>query len=87
MTVNCAAASSVLDLTVYGTGILNMTADLDIDGDLVINDNGELDANTSSITIAGDWTNNETTASDGFTAGTGTVTFNGSVAQTITHAA
>ncbi len=43
---------------------------------------GRFDANNLNITIGGDWFNNFVSA-DGFTAGTGTVTFNGSATQNI----
>ena len=57
--------------------------DLDIDGNLIIANNSTLDTENNTITIAGNWTNNNGTASAGFTEGTSTVTFNGAGGQTI----
>jgi len=48
-------------------------------GKLTINSSKTLNAGSTSINVSGDWINNGT-----FTAGTGTVTFNGSTTQNLT---
>lgn len=54
---------------------------LDVNGSLTINNTKSLSTSASNfaITVAGSWTNNGT-----FTSGTGTVTFDGAIATTIT---
>lgn len=61
-----------------GTPTLRLVNALTVRGDLTIATGTTLDANNQNLTITGDWINHGT-----FTPGTGTVTFNGSSAQTI----
>ncbi|MEQ9425581.1 MAG: T9SS type A sorting domain-containing protein [Cyclobacteriaceae bacterium] len=76
--------------TYFNLGISSGTkttgADLDINGELTIADGSTLNPGTDNITIAGDWINNSTGASAGYTEGSTTVTFDGSTAQAISHA-
>ncbi|MBI4947334.1 MAG: right-handed parallel beta-helix repeat-containing protein [Bacteroidetes bacterium] len=73
-TVNNGASGSFNNFTVNKTSgsVVLQTNNADINGNLTITA-GTLDANNLNITVAGNWTNNAT-----FTAGTGTVTFDGS---------
>ena len=70
-----------------GTGIKQISAeDLKVMGNLTINDPTVLD-NTlfnRSITILGNWTDNNTSSTGGFDPGTGEVIFNGTSSQTMT---
>ncbi len=59
------------DLEISSTGTYTLDADLDVNGDLSISA-GTLDASTFTITVEGDWTRAGT-----FTAGSGTVAFDG----------
>ncbi|NQY11833.1 MAG: T9SS type A sorting domain-containing protein [Flavobacteriales bacterium] len=81
---NTAVAYDNLTLSTGGTKTID--ADATINDDLSIANGVTLASGNFDITIGGNWLNNETTASAGFTEGTGTVTFNGSDAQTISHA-
>ena len=59
---------------------VSVTNNIQVLGNLTAS-TGIFSAGSSNITVGGNWTNNASTA--GFTAGTGTVTFNGSIAQAI----
>jgi hypothetical protein len=89
-TIDHAAGEEIFYHVVVNTtgGDLDMNGgtSLDIDGNLTIANNSQLDSEGNNIEIAGNWTNNETTANDGFTPGTGLVTFDGTAIQTINHA-
>ncbi|MEQ9405728.1 MAG: hypothetical protein RIM99_19210 [Cyclobacteriaceae bacterium] len=74
----------IVDATRFG--LLQINANLDIRGDLIILDTRGLDSNSFDISIGGNWINNNTT-DDGFDEGTGNVTFNGSTTQTISCSA
>jgi len=67
------------NLTIGKTGGAAVTAgtNISVKGNLTIN-SGVLDANDHDLSVAGDWTNNDT-----FTPGSATVTFDGSGSQTI----
>ena len=65
---------------------VQLSATVDIRGNLTINDNADFDANNIDFSLDGDWTNNNAAASTGFTPGTAKVTFDGNSTQTITHA-
>jgi hypothetical protein len=70
-------------LTIAGTGNkIISTTDITVNGNLTIS-SGVLNntTNNRNIVLAGNWINNVGTA--GYTAGTGTVTFSGTVAQTL----
>lgn len=64
------------------TGGLQINADLSLRGDLTILDTRSLTTNNHSINIGGSW-NNSNTTQDGFNEGSGTVTFDGNVLQSI----
>ena len=54
------SGSQYYNLTIGGNGTKTMQANTDIDGNLVITDNGVLDitaGNNYSLTVGGDWTN------------------------------
>ncbi|MCH7534972.1 MAG: T9SS type A sorting domain-containing protein, partial [Bacteroidetes bacterium] len=72
-----------LKLSTSGTKTVQ-TADLDVNGDLTISGTAVLDinANTSDITLAGNWSN---ATAAGLTEGTQTVTLDGTGTQTITN--
>jgi hypothetical protein len=71
-------ASSFFNLTHSGAGTLQLaTNNLSVTGALT-NSAGTLNANNLNISVGGNWTNSST-----FTAGNGTVTFNGSALQTL----
>lgn len=67
-------------LTLTGTGTKTLGGAITTNGNLTINTNAVLDVTTNNyaVTIKGNWTNN-----GNFLANSGTVTFNGAVAQTI----
>ena len=71
--------SSLNNLTLNGAATFNLTSNLDVNGSLTIT-NGTLDVTASNftITVAKNWTNNGS-----FTARSGRVTFDGTVAQAI----
>jgi fibronectin-binding autotransporter adhesin len=74
--------STYNNLTLSGAGVVTMTnTDLVLNGSMTIGSGVTLNnsVNNRNISLAGNWTNNGGT----FTAGTGTVTFNGTAAQTI----
>lgn len=80
MTMN--SRSTYNNLSTSGSGIITMTnTDLVLNGSLTIASGITLDnsANNRNIALAGNWINN----GGSFTAGTGTVTFNGSGAQSV----
>jgi hypothetical protein len=66
------------NLTLSKAGTFAVNAPLAVSGGVTINAGTTLDGGTSSIAVGGDWTRTGT-----FNAGTGTVTFNGSGAQSI----
>jgi hypothetical protein len=73
-------------VSVFNNLTLNNSSGLLLPGSIVINNNltistGTLNANNFNITIKGNWTNNSSITA--FTAGTATVTFSGTTAQTI----
>lgn len=79
------AAVAYHHLTVTGSGTKVTTANLDVNGNLLIAGTARLDPNTGNdnITLAGDWTVTSTNA-DPFDQGTETVTLDGTAnAQTI----
>jgi len=70
-------------LEITTSGIKTSPDNMDIEGNLLISGSATFDvlSNTNNITIAGNWVN---TSSNGFTQGSEDVTFDGTVAQTIT---
>ncbi|MEP7108826.1 MAG: LamG-like jellyroll fold domain-containing protein, partial [Ferruginibacter sp.] len=72
--------SSFYNLTLTNSGGLLLPAAITINNNLLISA-GTLDANNFNIIAKGNWTNN--VSATAFTAGTGTITFNGSTAQII----
>ncbi|KPK79878.1 MAG: hypothetical protein AMS27_17595, partial [Bacteroides sp. SM23_62_1] len=78
--VKTPSASTYYNLTISGSGIKNTSSDLIINNDLTIS-SGTLNSNGNSLQIKGNWIN----AGD-FTEGTGTITFNGTIDQSITNA-
>jgi hypothetical protein len=72
--------TSFYNLTLNNSNGLLLPAAITVNNNLIISA-GTLSANNFNITVKGNWTNNSGTAA--FTAGTGTVTFNGTVAKTI----
>ena len=86
-TVTLNSSSGSYTVTANGSAFNNLTLNtgatyqlgsaLDVDGDLTIS-SGTLDANGFNLNVGGNWSNAGT-----FTAGTGTVTFNGSGDQSI----
>ncbi len=76
------------NLTVSNTGAskVSLLTDLIINNNLTISDNSVLDAQSRTLSILGDWVNNNTVASAGFNENTGNVNFSSSTLQTITHA-
>ncbi len=64
-----------------------VTSNLDADGTITIANNVTFNPATFDINVGGDWLNNNTAASAGFTEGNVTVTFDGTDTQEITHAA
>ncbi|PCJ84833.1 MAG: hypothetical protein COA57_08535 [Flavobacteriales bacterium] len=71
------------NLTLSGSGIKSLAAGSTISGDVIINGTADFGLATFSPTINGDWTNN---TADNCINGTGTITFGGSAAQTISGA-
>lgn len=69
-------SSTFNNLTFSGTGAKSASGSLTINGNVLISNN--FNASTFLHTVAGNWTNNGT-----FTPNTGTITFNGLTAQTI----
>ncbi|MCK4920474.1 MAG: hypothetical protein KAS71_05470, partial [Bacteroidales bacterium] len=72
-------ASSYTNLTISGSGIKTMPADLILNGDLTIG-SGSLATNNFNIEIKGNWDNSAT-----FDEGTGQVTFSGTSDQQISN--
>lgn len=72
--------SSFYNLVVSNNAGLLLPNAVTVNNNLLISA-GTLTANNFNISVKGNWTNNASTA--GFTAGTGTVTFNGTTAQVI----
>jgi hypothetical protein len=82
MTMNSRSTYNNLSIYSGSSGTVTMTAtDLVLNGNLTIPSGTTLDnsVNNKNISIAGNWSNSGT-----FAAGTGTVTFNGTGAQSIT---
>jgi len=84
-TIKNPASSIYYNLTLSGSGTKTAPATLEINGDLTISGTAELDisANTADLTIAGDYSNSGGT----LTEGTQSITFDGTVDQTITNTA
>ena len=75
------------NLTISNSGaVVNLDNHIIINNDLVIDDNARLVAQTSRLSIDGDWINNNSVPSTGFDGGTGRVRFTGSSQQTLSHA-
>lgn len=72
--------TSFYNLTLNNTAGLLLPAAITVNNNLTISA-GTLNANNFNIVVKGNWTNNAGTTA--FTAGTGTVTFNGTIAKTI----
>lgn len=70
-------------LILTGSGTKTTSGTLQVVGDISIADGVTLDPQNNQVEIGGDWNNNNSIASAGFTKGTGTVVFNGSGAQQI----
>jgi hypothetical protein len=83
---NGSIAQTIYDILSPGYGNLTVTNNstktagggLDVRGNILINSTATFSASTLSHSIGGNWTNNGS-----FTAGTGTIAFNGTAAQTI----
>lgn len=87
-TIEYAAAISMNSRSTYNNLLISSTVtttatNLTVNGNLTIGSGNTLDnsANNANISLLGNWSNSGT-----YTAGTGTVTFNGTAAQTITGA-
>ncbi|MBI3481530.1 MAG: T9SS type A sorting domain-containing protein, partial [Bacteroidetes bacterium] len=87
-TIEYAAAISMNNRSTYNNLLISSTVattatNLTVNGNLTIGAGNTLDnsSNNANISIAGNWSNSGT-----YTAGTGTVTFNGTAAQSITGA-
>ncbi len=65
---------------------LQSNVDLDLSGNLILDNSTTLTPSNNNINIAGNWTNNNAVASAGWIPGTSDVTFNGTSLQTISHA-
>lgn len=76
--------SSYFNLHLTGSASKEAQADLDVNGDILIDNTATFDVSTNNVdvTVAGDWTNIAST----FSPGTRSVTFDGSALQTITAA-
>ncbi|MEX2234240.1 MAG: T9SS type A sorting domain-containing protein [Cyclobacteriaceae bacterium] len=74
--ITSGAANNFFDLTVSGTDIKTLQDALDINGELIINTGLNVGSN-NTIEIAGQWTNNSGLGAASFSAGTGTVIFDG----------
>jgi hypothetical protein len=72
--------SSFYNITLNNTAGLLLPAAITVNNNLTIS-SGTLNANNFNIAVKGNWTNNVATTA--FTAGTATVTFNGTAAQAI----
>ena len=89
--VEYVGASQVIGtgITYYNLGISSGTkttgADLDINNNLTIANGAILNPGTDDIMLGGNWVNNNTTASAGFTEGAMTVTLDDSSAHAISH--
>ena len=79
------SGSTYYNLSTSTSGTKTLLGNTIVSGDLLIGSGTTLDVSISNygIAIAGDWTN--ANAVGGFTARTGTVTFNGTSDQTISH--
>jgi len=77
---------SYYNLILGNNSIKSLRGNIDVNGNITITGSASLNASTYDITVAGDW-NNLSTASDPFTEGTRTVTFDGTSAQTISSSA
>jgi CSLREA domain-containing protein len=82
-TIEINSTTPFWDLTINGTNspVAKLVTNSAIVKHNVTMTSGTLNANNLNITVGNDWTNNVSTAA--FTAGTGTVTFNGTGAQTV----
>ncbi|NQY11836.1 MAG: hypothetical protein HRT71_20255, partial [Flavobacteriales bacterium] len=78
-------AISYDNLTLSTGGTKTCEGAVTVNDDLTIADGVTLASANFDLSVGGNWINNETTASAGFTEGTGTVIFNGGSAQTISH--
>jgi hypothetical protein len=77
------AVSSYFNLTVRNSGTKTPASDLDINGDLLLDNGATLNVSAgANITLAGDWTNIGST----FTPGANLVTIDGTGIQTMTNA-
>ncbi len=70
------ASGTYYNVAFSGGGIKTLLGVLDVGNDFTINSDSVVDSGDFDITVGGDWINNAGTA--GFTAGSGTVTFDGS---------
>ena len=79
------AGTDYYNLDINGNGAKTLAGSIDIGGNLIIESGTMLDITTSdySISIDGNWTNNN--ATNGFTERAGTVTFNGVADQIVTR--
>ncbi|MBC7862033.1 MAG: T9SS type A sorting domain-containing protein, partial [Bacteroidia bacterium] len=79
-TISKTASTETFGILLFTTGgTKTLLSNISSTGNLTINaGSGALIANAFSISVGGNWTDNST-----FTAGTGTVTFNGAAAQTL----
>lgn len=74
------SAGMTFDNVFVRSATMTLGSDIDIDGNIIINNNRTLTTSASNynMTVAGDWTNSHI-----FTSGTGTVTFDGSGNSTV----
>jgi hypothetical protein len=77
-TSSAVTVGGALTLSASTSGILSLGASLGVTGDVTINSGATLKANSYGISVGGNWSN-----SGAFTAGTSTVTLNGTGSQTI----
>ncbi len=89
-TVSIPVVPNYYDVVLKGSGTKTLEGNLDIDGSLSILENAELDVSVSnrSIFLAGDWINTSTYATpDAFNERSGSVTFDGTGAVSLTSTA
>ena len=87
-TIKCASSGQYHHLTSSGGGSKSLECNLNVNGNLTISGTSQIDATAANynITLGGNWANTSSNA-DAFVQQLGTVTFDGTVAQTITNTA
>ena len=81
--INVNATKKLYNLEIATTGqTTTLQAALDIDNNVTLT-SGTLSAGSNNMTVGATWTNNSADGTSGFNPGTGTVTMDGGLAQTI----